>query len=210
MRGSRAFICTAAITSISGISVLCLLSRYNRRQYESSKEANISALSRPNLPYFGLNGGTSIDMELYETIDSGDCLSYSLDCSKQLTSSAIFRCFLHQAAQRRPKAVVFRDRNLVKVIYDEWGCVRELDYPDFVALPGLKSLKLRRLDTKKALSSPLEEQRRLREIQRRLREMYRDIEAGQRVDPEKLAGFWKDIGLESFGPVVVVRSPQGK
>lgn len=120
--------------------------------------------SRSGYKSFGLNYGFTTDRAIEELLDTGDLLFVQCDCWQLLAEKQIRLCFLRNAVRKARMylgkgyssddywdsvALVYRDRAGVTVLSDFQGFKSAYSYDDFLALPFVRAVKLRKLTTTK-------------------------------------------------------------
>jgi len=120
--------------------------------------------SRSGYKSFGLNYGFRTDRAIEELLDSGDLLLVQCDCWQLLAEKQIRLCFLRNAVRKArlflgkgygedsswdSVALVYRDQEGVTVLSDFQGIKGAYGYDNFLSLPFVRAVKLRKLTTAK-------------------------------------------------------------
>ena len=127
------------------------------------REAETRDSSRSGNKSFGLNYGFTTDRAIEEMLDTGDLLFVQCNCWALLAEQQIRLCFLRQTARKLKDLVkrgyaskdywdavglIYRDPDGPVVLSDLQGIRNVYSYYNFLALPGVQAVQLRKLSTK--------------------------------------------------------------
>ncbi len=135
-----------------------------RNIHNAFNTAETRDASRSGYKSFGLNYGFTTDRAIEELLDTGDLLLVQCNCWQLLAEKQIRLCFLRKVMQKArvylgtgykseedwdSVALVYRDKEGVTVLSDFQGVKSAYSYDDFLSLPYVQAVKLRKLTTSK-------------------------------------------------------------
>ena len=127
---------TASIVSLVGLSHLSYKIYNNKKeQIKIEQDEDFRDTSRAQNLSFGLKWGAQADMLVMEDLDSGDFIFSEHDCEKSTNFSDFFNCKKNRFFGKKYDTTIFvlRKRNDLKLIVEEYGKIKIMEYPVFIS-----------------------------------------------------------------------------